>query len=186
MVVVQGVSERVVFSSSKSGLSSLVNDGLQRDLMSLQVLVVLQRIVGVGNVVVGRTLVLAVARIIFGIGFHVLVQASKVLLREDAVVGHEVVPGGWLVIVQVREASRLGHRKVKREESVAVVDCIHLLAVQVLQNVVLDYWILGLSSVVGSRQFTSNAVAERKDVLITLVLEGVFVDINESERVSKA
>lgn len=186
VVVVQGVSERVVFSSSKSGLSSLVNDGLQRDLMSLQVLVVLQRIVRVGNVVVGRTLVLAVARIIFGIGFHVLVQASKVLLREDAVVGHEVIPGGWLVIVQVREASRLGHRKVKREESVAVVDCIHLLAVQVLQNVVLDYWILGLSSVVGSRQFTSNAVAERKDVLITLVLEGVFVDIDESERVSKA
>ena len=80
MVVVQGMSERVLFSSGKSGLSILVDDGLQRNLMSLQVLVVLQRIVGVGNVVVGRALVLAVARIIFGIGFHVLVQTSEVLL----------------------------------------------------------------------------------------------------------
>lgn len=136
--------------------------------------------------VVRRTLVLTVARIIFGISFHGFVQASKVLLRKESVVGYPVVPGGWLVIVQVREASCLSHRKVKREESVAVVDCIHLLTVKVLQNIVLNHWILGLSSVVGSRQFTSDAVSERKDVLITIVLEGVFVDVNESERVSKA
>ena len=101
-------------------------------------------------------------------------------------VGNEVVPGGGLIIVQVREASRLGHRQIKREERVAVVDGIHLLAVQVLQNVVLDHWVLSLRSVVGSSQLTSNTVTERKDVFITLMLESVFVDIDESERVTKA
>lgn len=113
-------------------------------------------------------------------------HASEVLLAEDAVMGHEVVPSSGLVVVRVREASRLGHGKVQREESVSIVNGVHLLAVQVFEYIVLDDRVLCLSSGVGSGQLTADAVAKGKNVFITLVLQSVFVDIYETVRISKA
>ena len=186
MVVVPSVSQRVFLPSREPGLGNRMNNRLQRDLVRLQVFIVLKRVVRVRNVVVRGSLVLAVARVIFCLTLEVLVHASEVLLAEDAVVGHEVVPSSGLVVVRVREASRLGHGKVQREESVSIVNGVHLLTVQVFEHIVLDDRVLCLSSGVGPGQLTTDAVAKGKNVFITLVLQSVFVDIDETVGISKA
>ena len=186
MVVVPSVSQRVFLPSREPGLGNRMNNRLQRDLVRLQVFIVLKRVVRVRNVVVRGSLVLSVARVIFCLTLEVLVHASKVLLAEDAVMGHEVVPSSGLVVVRVREASRLGHGKVQREESVSIVNGVHLLTVQVFEHIVLDDRVLCLSSGVGPGQLTTDAVAKGKNVFITLVLQSVFVDIDETVGISKA
>lgn len=186
MVVVPSVSQRVFLPSREPGLGNRMNNRLQRDLVRLQVFIVLKRVVRVRNVVVRGSLVLAVARVIFCLTLEVLVHASEVLLAEDAVMGHEVVPSSGLVVVRVREASRLGHGKVQREESVSIVNGVHLLTVQVFEHIVLDDRVLCLSSGVGPGQLTTDAVAKGKNVFITLVLQSVFVDIDETVGISKA
>ena len=186
MVVVPSVSQRVFLPSREPGLGNRMNNRLQRDLVRLQVFIVLKRVVRVRNVVVRGSLVLAVARVIFCLTLEVLVHASEVLLAEDAVMGNEVVPSSGLVVVRVREASRLGHGKVQREESVSIVNGVHLLTVQVFEHIVLDDRVLCLSSGVGPGQLTTDAVAKGKNVFITLVLQSVFVDIDETVGISKA
>lgn len=186
MVVVPSVSQRVFLPSREPGLGNRMNNRLQRDLVRLQVFIVLKRVVRVRNVVIRGSLVLAVARVIFCLTLEVLVHASEVLLAEDAVMGNEVVPSSGLVVVRVREASRLGHGKVQREESVSIVNGVHLLTVQVFEHIVLDDRVLCLSSGVGPGQLTTDAVAKGKNVFITLVLQSVFVDIDETVGISKA
>ena len=186
MVVVPSVSQRVFLPSREPGLGNRMNNRLQRDLVRLQVFIVLKRVVRVRNVVVRGSLVLAVARVIFCLTLEVLVHASEVLLAEDAVMGNEVVPSSGLVVVRVREASRLGHGKVQREESVSIVNGVHLLTVQVFEHIVLDDRVLCLSSGVGPGPLTTDAVAKGKNVFITLVLQSVFVDIDETVGISKA
>ena len=186
MVVVPSVSQRVFLPSREPGLGNRMNNRLQRDLVRLQVFIVLKRVVRGRNVVVRGSLVLAVARVIFCLTLEVLVHASEVLLAEDAVMGNEVVPSSGLVVVRVREASRLGHGKVQREESVSIVNGVHLLTVQVFEHIVLDDRVLCLSSGVGPGQLTTDAVAKGKNVFITLVLQSVFVDIDETVGISKA
>lgn len=60
------------------------------------------------------------------------------------------------------------------------------MAVQVLQNVVLNNWVLvDCSNVGSSKVFSSNAVSEGEDILVLLVLERVLVNINKALMVPK-
>lgn len=56
---------------------------------------------------------------------------------------------------------------------------------QVLQNVVLNNWILSLCSILGSRQVTANAVTKSEDVFVFFVLQRVFIHVDEPFVVAK-
>ena len=89
-------------------------------------------------------------------------------------------------VMQVLEVRSILVSKVEWHERVAIVNCIALLAVQVLQNVVLNNWVLVDCSNVGSGKiFSSNAVSEGEDVLVRLVLKRVLVNIDEALMVTK-
>jgi hypothetical protein len=91
-----------------------------------------------------------------------------------------------LKVMQVLEVGSILVSEIEWHKRVTIVNCIALLAVQVLQNVVLNNWVLVDCCNVGSgKVFSSNAVSEGEDVLVLLVLKSVLVNINEALMVTK-
>ena len=75
----------------------------ETDSLALKVVIMLERGVSGGEVVVGGTVVLLEARVLLSLTQHALQHSPEVEAREQSVVGHEVVSGVGLVVVQVLE-----------------------------------------------------------------------------------
>lgn len=106
--------------------------------------------------------------------------------RKDSVVGSLVVVAGWLEVVQVRERGRVVGSQVLNLVRFSVVDVVGLLSVHVLHNVVLHNWGLGHGSILGSGGVDISGITESEDTLMSAVLQGVWVDVNQSTLVSKS
>lgn len=78
------------------------------------------------------------------------------------------------------EVASIRVAKVEGKEGVSVIDSVQFLAIHELLNILLDNRSLVDSSSLGSSSVDSNAISEGEDVLITLVLEGVWIDINDT------
>lgn len=76
--------------------------------------------------------------------------------------------------------------KIEWHVCVAVIDSIQFLAFHELLDVVLDDWALVDGSSLSSGGVYSNAISEGEDVLESLVLESVWVNINDSLTVCDA
>lgn len=148
------------------------------NLAGLEILVMLKGVVLGGVVVVGWALGLVERRVLLT---HLLLVAESVVevqVGEDAVVGHRVVGGGGLVVVQMRETGAVVRAEVGRHVLVAIVDGIGLLALEVLEHVMLHDRVLLDGTSVSAGGLTGDAVANGEDVLVFTVLEGVAVDVN--------
>lgn len=76
--------------------------------------------------------------------------------------------------------------KVKRHVLVSVVHGVQLLSIQELLHVVLDDWVLGNRSLLGSGCIEANHVSESENVFEFLALESVLVNIDRSISVSNS
>ena len=113
---------------------------------------------------------------------HVVAHVSS---AEDSIAWNHVVCLAWLVVVFVSEARGVSHSHHEWHVGVTIVDCVAFLAVEELEQVVLDDWVLVLSADIGSGGVSSDSVTEGKDVLVLLVLKGVFVDPDFTLMLSK-
>ena len=174
------VSSVVVLLMSNSNLGLEHAHFRERNVSALEVVVVLKRSPSRSKVVVRRTMSLFEAREFLShlhLGLH---HSSEVPSREDAIVGNGVIQSMRLVIVQVLEVASIRVAKVEGKEGVSVIDSVQFLAIHELLNILLDNRSLVYSSSLGSSCVDSNAISEGEDVLITLVLEGVGIDINDT------
>ena len=148
------------------------------DLAGLQILVVLQSVVA-GRVVVVRWALVLREGGVSGTHAELVVDGVvEVEVREDAVVGHAVVGGSGLEIVQVRESGAIGVAQPEWHVLVSIVDGVALLTLEELENVVLDDWVLVDGTSVGTGGLAADAVADGEDILVSVVLQGVAVDID--------
>jgi len=72
----------------------------------------------------------------------------------------------------------------KWEVRVSIIDSIRILSIHESQNVVFDDWALGHSGGARSSDISSNGITERENVLESLVLKGIWVDIDQTISVS--
>lgn len=94
--------------------------------------------------------------------------------------GHSVVSGMGLVVVQVLEAGGVVLSQDHGHEGVSIIDSVGVLTLHVLKKVVLDNGVLGHSSIHGRGGTSGSAVTESEHVLIVLVLKSVLVNINKT------
>ena len=172
--------------SNGCNLAALEAHLLERHVVLLEVLGVLQLVVGLWEVLVWGSVVLlvvevGVALLVLGSGGVLGVQA-----RQRTVVHGEVVGRGWLEVVQMGEAGRLEGSEVEDLLGESVVDTVWLLSVDPSEDVVLDDWGLLDDGAHGSGGLARDAVTEGEDVLEPLVLQSVSVDINQTSLVSDA
>lgn len=113
-------------------------------------------------------------------------HSSEIPSGEDTIVRNPVIHGVRLIVMVVLEVAGVRMSKVEGHESVTIIDCIKLLAIQELLEVVLYNWALIDSSCLGSSCINSNAISKGKDVLEALVLKSVRIDINDTFFISNA
>lgn len=107
-------------------------------------------------------------------------NSSEVPSGEETVVGNEMVGCGRLVVVQVGEAGSVGMTKDEGHEGVSVVDSIQFLTFHELLNVLFHNWDLSSNSGLGSGSVNTDAITESKNVFESLVLESVWVNIDNT------
>ena len=78
----------------------------------------------------------------------------------------------------------MGVAHEKWEVRVSIIDSIRILSVHESENVVFDDWALGHGGSTGSSDVSSNGITEGKDVFESIVLEGVWVDIDQTIGIS--
>lgn len=94
--------------------------------------------------------------------------------------GHDMVPGVGLVVVQVGEAGSVGVSQPERPPSVSVVNSVTVLSLHELKEVILNDGSLAHCSRLSAGSFTTDAVAEGENVLVFVVLEGVSVHVHST------
>ena len=161
-----------------------VSQGLDVNTSLLQVLIVLEWVESLVVVLVRRAVVLLERSVGFASLEVLLHLSSKVPLGKQAEVWHPVVVGGRLVVPGVLEVRSMGVRKVEWHVGVSIVDSIQLLSVHEPLQVVFDNWALSVGSVLSSCCLSLDSITESEDVLESLMLEGVWVHINQASVVS--
>ena len=88
------------------------------------------------------------------------------------------------VVVEMREWGGMGVAHEKWEVRVSIIDSIRILSVHESKNVVFDDWALGHGGSARSSDVSSNSITKSEDVFESLVLEGIWVDIDQTISVS--
>ena len=158
----------------------------ERNVSALEVVVVLERSPSGGEVVVRGTVSLFEAREFLSHGHLALHHSSKVPSREEAIVRDGMIHRVRLVVVQMLEVTGIRVTKVERKEGISIIDTVQFLTIHELLNILLDNRGLVDSSSLGSGGVDTNAISECEDVLITLVLEGVWVNIYDTIGIGNA
>jgi hypothetical protein len=147
---------------------------------TLEVIVMLERSPSRGEMVVRRTMSLFEAREFLTHSHLRLKHSSKVPSREDAVVRDSMIHRVRLVVVQVLEITGIRVAEIEGKERVSIIYAVQFLAIHELLNILLDNRSLVDSSCLGSGGIDTNAITKGEDVLITLVLKSIWVDIYDT------
>lgn len=133
-----------------------------------------------GVVVVRGSLTLCEAGVLLThlllVGHHVV----EVEVGEDAVVRDAIVGGCGLEVVKMGETSAVMVTQVVRHVLVTIVDGVAVLSIKETENVLLNDRVLLDSASVCATGLSANAITESEDILITVVLESVAVNINHT------
>lgn len=175
-----------VSSTIYSELRGKHSDFTERDVSSLKIVVVLKRHVSFGEVVVRRSACLLEAWEFLTSLHFTLHNSAEVPSSKDAVVGNPVVHGSRLVVVVVLEVWCIRVSEPERHESVSIINSIQVLTLHELLNVVLDDWNLMDDGSLGSGGVNADAITKSKNVLESLVLESIWVNINNTFGVSNS
>ena len=108
----------------------------------------------------------------------------EISVSKEAVAWLPVISGMGLIIMKMRERSGVGVAHEHWEVRISIIDSIHFLSVHESENVVFNNWALGHGGSHGSGDVTSDGISESKDVFESFVLEGVWVDINQTIGIS--
>jgi len=108
----------------------------------------------------------------------------EISVSDDTVSWLPVVVSVGFIVVKMRERGRVGVAHEKWEVRVSIIDSIWILSVHESENVVFDDWALGHGGSTGSSDVSSNGITEGKDVFESLVLKGIWVDINQTISIS--
>jgi len=108
----------------------------------------------------------------------------EISVSENTVPWLPVVVAVGFVVVEMREGGSMGVAHEKWEVRVSIIDSIRILSVHESENVVFDNWRLGHGSSTRSSDVSSNGITEGKDVFESFVLEGIWVDIDQTIRIS--
>jgi hypothetical protein len=108
----------------------------------------------------------------------------EISVSENTVSWLPVVVAMGFIVVEMREGGSMGVAHEKWEVRVSIIDSIRILSVHESENVVFDNWRLGHGSSTRSSDVSSNGITEGKDVFESFVLEGVWVDIDQTIGIS--
>ena len=111
--------------------------------------------------------------------------SAHVKFSKDSVSWHAVVHSFWFVIVEMWESACTIDSIEEWHVGVSIVDGIAVLTMKELKNIVLYDWILGLSCIHRSGCINRSSISKSEHVFVLLVLESVFIHINESLWISK-
>lgn len=148
------------------------------NLAGLQILAVLQGIVTGWVLVVRWAMGLLERGVLVA---HALLRVDGVVevdVGEDTVVGHAVVGRRGLKVVQVRETGSVSVAEPEHHVLIAVIDGVGLLALEEAEHVVLHDGVLLNGASVGTSGLAADAVTDGEDILVSVVLKGVAVDVN--------
>jgi len=108
----------------------------------------------------------------------------EVSVSDHTVSWLPVVVSVGFVVVEVGERGGVGVAHEEWEVRVSIIDSIRILSVHESENVVFDDWALGHSGSARSSDVSSNSITKSEDVFESLVLEGIWVDIDQTIGVS--
>ena len=108
----------------------------------------------------------------------------EVSVSDHTVSWLPVVVSVSFVVVEVGERGGVGVAHEKWEVRVSIIDSIRILSVHESENVVFDDWALGHGGSTRSSDVSSNGITEGKDVFESIVLKGVWVDIDQTIGIS--
>jgi hypothetical protein len=108
----------------------------------------------------------------------------EISVSENTVSWLPVVVAMGFIVVEMREGGSMGVAHEKWEVRVSIIDSIRILSVHESENVVFDDWALGHGGSTRSSDVSSNGITEGKDVFESIVLEGVWVDIDQTIGIS--
>lgn len=94
--------------------------------------------------------------------------------------GHNMVPGVGLVVVEMGEAGGVAMSEPQRPPGVSVMDSVAVFASHEFQDVILNDRGLAHGCGLSAGSFTADAIAESENVLVLVMLESVSVDINST------
>jgi hypothetical protein len=177
-VVIVSMRKWVLHTCRNPSRGCLVHNRLPRDLVALQVFVVLECVVLVSDTVERRTLAFLETSVLLSFTLEVTEHSTEIELAEDAVVRDPVVALARLPVVRVLERSHVRGADPHWHERIAVINSVDFLTVQVPENVVFDNWVLRHRRMVSSGVLSTDAVSKSEDVLILVVLKSVLVHIN--------
>merc|ERR1719231_396028 len=153
-------------------------EGFDVDSLGEEVFVLVQWVVASDVVVVWWTDGLLEASIFLSLLHVALDRVVEVLLRELTVVRYPVVEWCGLIVPQVLEATHVGVAKVEWQVGISVVYSAQLSSFKVGLNVVLNNWVLNVGSVLSPSRLSINAITKCEDVIKSLVLKGVWANID--------
>lgn len=116
------------------------------------------------------------------VGHHVV----EIEVGEDAVVGDAIIGGCGLEVVQMGETGAVMVTQVMGHVLVTIVDGVAVLAIKETENVLLHDRVLMDSASVCTTGLSADTITESEDILITVVLESVAVDINHTLSVTNS
>jgi len=108
----------------------------------------------------------------------------EVSVSDHTVSWLPVVVTVGFVVVEMGEWGGVGVAHEKWEVRVSIIDSIRILSIHESQNVVFDDWALGHSGGARSSDISSNGITEGENILESLVLKGIWVDIDQTIGVS--
>lgn len=153
---------------------------LNVDTLLQQVLIVLQWVIGWVEVLIRRSVSLlerGVLDTLVQISLHLV---AEVPLGEQTVGWYPMVVLCGLIVPQVLEAGGMRVRKVEWHVCESIVDRIALFSLEELLQIVLHDWALSVGGMLGSCDLSLDAISKGENVLKSLVLESVWVHIDES------
>lgn len=171
----------MVFIMRNTSLGFELLDLVKTDALLLEEFVELKRVVSGVEVVIWGSVGLFETGVLLVSIEGALKHSSEVDFGENTVVGHEVVSEVRLITVGVGETGSIGMSQEQWHEGISIIDSIKLFAFHELLQVVLDNGFLSNSCALSSSGLSSNAISEGKDVLKSLVLQGVWVNINKAD-----
>jgi hypothetical protein len=174
------------FYSSQSNLSLSMNrfEGFDVDLLGLEILVVFEFIEGLGEVFVRWSVVFVHWHESWSSFFVRVLLPMEVSVSDHTVSWLPVVVTVGFVVVEMGEWGGVGVAHEKWEVRVSIIDSIRILSIHESQNVVFDDWALGHSGGARSSDISSNGITEGENILESLVLKGIWVDIDQTIGVS--
>jgi hypothetical protein len=110
----------------------------------------------------------------------------EISVSEEAKAWLPVIVSVSFIVMKMRERSGMRVAHEEWEIRISIIDSVDFLSIHESKNVVFNYWALSHGGSHRSSDVSSDSISKSKNVFESFVLEGVWVDINQTISISNS